>query len=132
MEQQQLETALEVVDALSEPRERLDHPVYARTQHGTYYFVIEDVETVRVEGEVRSVIVLREVEWAGEKPDKPNPAAVVTLPFTCDTHGVALRYTKAEASIQNRKLMLLVDAEPHRGEEGFCSRSYGVAVELDR
>ena len=50
-----------------EQQQRLDHPVYARTQHGTYYFVIEDVETVRVEGEVRSVLVLREVEWAGER-----------------------------------------------------------------
>ena len=59
----QLETAVEVVDEISEPRARLDMPIYARTPHGSYHFVIESAEQVRHNGEDRVVLVLREVEW---------------------------------------------------------------------
>jgi hypothetical protein len=62
--------------------------------------------------------------------EQPNPAAVVTLPRKCREHGVVLTYTEASAAVQDGKLVLLVKAEPHRGETGWCSRSYGTAIEL--
>lgn len=69
MEQQQLETVSELVPALWPSgvmgEGTWDDPVYVRTPHGTYYFVVADVERVVVEGEQRTVIVVREVEWAG-------------------------------------------------------------------
>jgi hypothetical protein len=59
-ETKQLETVPELVDKLG----WADDPVYARTPHGSYYFVVQDVERVVVAGEQRTVIVVREVEWS--------------------------------------------------------------------
>lgn len=68
-EQEQLETVYELFERLG--TEVHDDPVYVRTPHGSYYFVVQGVERVMVEGEQRTVIVVREVEWEGEKPSEP-------------------------------------------------------------
>lgn len=60
MDEQQLETVQELVDKLG----WADDPVYVRTPHGSYYFVVSGVERAVVEGEQRTVIVVREVEWS--------------------------------------------------------------------
>lgn len=40
-----------------------DKPIYARTPHGSYYFLLDGIEHVEHEGEDVCVVVLREVEW---------------------------------------------------------------------
>lgn len=57
----QLEYASDVIAAL--PPSGSDMPIYARTPHGTYHFVIERVEQVEHEAEDVVVLVLREVKW---------------------------------------------------------------------
>lgn len=83
MEQAQLETVSELVYALG--GDGNDDPVYVRTPHGTYYFVVQDVETAVVEGEKRTVIVVREVDWP--KCDFPRDAEGNKTGEGCAVHG---------------------------------------------
>lgn len=73
------------------------------------------------------------VRGAGEEAmSTPNPVAVVQLPLTCEQHGVTLRFTRAQASVVDGVLTVMVNAEPHRGEDGYCCRSFGAAVAVER
>lgn len=55
-----IEYAGELVPLL--PRSGDDKPLYARTPHGTYWFVIESVEHIERDAEDVCVLVLREVK----------------------------------------------------------------------
>lgn len=58
---EQVETVADLLPLLDGESSR-DRPLYARTPHGTFWFVVERVEATTRAGEDVAVLVLREVQ----------------------------------------------------------------------